>query len=328
MLDEIAAEIDATQPASRGFVSTDSRIGAGDGGDARAATEHGRDPADSGLTAVDMVAELRALRASVTHLWIGQSSQFGHAELEALMRFDEAIDQAIAEAVERYARDMEETRERFLAILSHDLRNPLGAITASASFLVEVGELNEEDAKLVGTIQRAAARMTQLVADMLELALHRLGDTMPIQRDGMNVGDLVKAVVAEVRASYPKANILVSSDGDLKGDWDGARLAQALTNLIGNAVQHGDTRRPIRVSARGDESEVTIEVRNNGRTIPADQLQRIFDAGKPGTVRSDRRHLGLGLFIVNKIVDAHGGSIEVDSANAETAFTIHLPRAA
>jgi signal transduction histidine kinase len=331
ILDDIAAQVEAAQTRREPSdpFSIPQRHGLSSRHVCAAAIEHGHARAGSGFTVVDMIAEFSALRANVTRLWIAESQQLGRAELDTLIRFNDAIDRAIADSLERYARDMDEARQRFLAILSHDLRNPLTAVSAAAGFLAEMAELDDEDAKLVGMIQNATRRMTHLVADMLEVALHQFGDTMPIERGGMHVGDLVTAVVAELRASYPKASIVVSSRGDLGGNWDSERLAQALTNLIGNAVQHGDVNRPIRVSARGEQSEVRIEVRNSGRTIPREQLRRISTGARPGMRTSgDRRHLGLGLFIVNKIIDAHGGSIEVNSTNAETAFTIHLPRSA
>ena len=323
MLDEIADEIASPNARDRAVECAEGESSSS------AATEHGHRRAQSGFTVADMIAEFRALRASITRRWLAQTTEFGRDEVEALVRFNEAVDRAITESLAQYGRDMEETRQRFLAILSHDLRNPIAAISTAASFLADIGELNEEDAKLVGMIRGATARMTNLIGDMLELALHRLGDSMPVERGAMNLDDLVNTVVSEVRASYPNTSIIVNSRGDLTGSWDSARLAQALTNLIGNAVQHGDADQPIRVSARGNPTEVIIAVRNSGGAIPRDQLRRMFDGGTPGSrTNGDRRHLGLGLFIVNRIIDAHRGSIEVDSADGETAFTIHLPRAA
>jgi signal transduction histidine kinase len=330
MLEEIASDIETPQSKreqsakSRGLRQDTQR----DSSAALAAAELGRDRAGSGFTVVEMMAEFRALRASVTRLWIEQSSEFGRAELQALVRFNEAIDQAVAYSLERYVGDIEQTRQRFLAILSHDLRNPLSAIGAASSFLEELGELDEEKTKLVTMIHSATTRMTHLVDDMLELARTRLGEAIPIQRAEVEIGKLVDTVVAEIRASYGDATIEVESRGNLVGRWDAARLAQALANLITNAVQHGDSAEPVHVAARGDDKEVAIEVRNSGPPIPNERLARIFDAPKPGRRASgDRRHLGLGLFIVNKIVEGHGGTIDVSSADAATTFTIHLPRA-
>jgi signal transduction histidine kinase len=325
MLEQIAADIEVPRPTRGQSENSHRRQSRG----RRAADEPGRDRAGSGFTIVEMMAEFRAVRASVTRLWLAQSPGFDRDELDALIRFNEAIDEAIVYSFDRYARDIDETRQRFLAILSHDLRNPLAAISAAASFLGEVAGLDPDHARLVSMIESSSTRMTNLVADMLELALNRLGDTIPIERSETNVGDLINEVVAEVRASYQQAEIEVSAQGNLTGQWDAARLAQAFTNLIGNAVQHGDGGGPIHVSTRGDDRQVSIEVRNSGPEIPGDQLRHIFDGTQPVSRTSgDRSHLGLGLFIVNKIVEGHGGSIDVRSGNAETAFTVRLPKSA
>jgi signal transduction histidine kinase len=327
MLDDIAAVIET--PQTKLEQTSKSRGGPTDRRRPRpAAGEHGQARAGSGFTVVEMLAEFRALRATVIRLWTEQAPHVGRAEIDELTRFNEAIDQAIAESLQRYASEIDETRERFLAILGHDLRNPLGAITTAASFLAETANLNPEQAGIVTMIESATTRMTQLVADMLELALSRLGDNMPIRRSEVNLGDLIQRVVAEVRASQPKATIVVSVADGVTGRWDVARLAQALTNLIGNAAQHGDMHRPIHVDARGTPREVTIAVRNSGPTIPRERLGQLFDGPQPGQdQRRDRRHLGLGLFIVEKVIAAHGGSVEVHSAESETTFTVHLPRA-
>lgn len=325
VLEQIAADIEVPRPPRVRFENSHWRQGQ----DQRAAPDPRHDRANSGFAVVEMMAEFRAVRASVTRLWLAQSPGFDRDELDALIRFNEAIDEAIVYSLERYARDIDETRQRFLAILSHDLRNPLAAISAAASFLGEVAGLDPDHARLVSMIEHSSTRMTNLVADMLELALNRLGDTIPIERSETDVGDLIDAVVAEVRASYNQAEIEVSSQGNLTGQWDAARLAQVFTNLIGNAVQHGDGGGPIHVSTRGDDRQVSIEVRNSGPEIPDDQLRHIFDGTQPmSRTNGDRSHLGLGLFIVNKIVEGHGGSIDVRSGNAETAFTVRLPKSA
>jgi hypothetical protein len=330
MLDEIAADIDAPQSAaeqadkSKGLRHDIRRHGSR----AIAAAAYGHDVAAAGFSVLDVMAEFRALRASVTQLWATQSSQFGRDELEDLVRFNESIDEIIAFAIERYADDVDETRHRFLAILGHDLRNPLTAVGTAASVLSEAGQLAEQQATLVGMIQGATKRMARLVADMLALA-GGLGNGMMMNRSAANMGDLVKAALAEIRVSYPRAKIEVTSDGSLAGRWDGSRLTQALTNLIANAIQHGDGTRPVHVSMHGGTTDVSVTVQNSGPPIPRDRLRHLF--GAPRGRRSadgDEPHLGLGLFIVNKIVEGHDGMIDVQSSPETTAFTMRLPRAA
>lgn len=328
MLDVIAADLDTPQTARRQAEKAKGLEDVAEGAKRSAAAEHGSGRAARGFTVVQMVAEFRALRASVVRLWTAQRQTLGAAEVEELIRFNEAIDQAVAESLARYSRDIDATRERFLAILGHDLRNPLGAIATSTSFLLETGGSAAEQTQLIRGIENAGRRMTRLVADLLELALSRLGDDMPITRTTFDLGMMVRDVVAEVSASYPRARIETHLDGDLRGQWDRARLAQALINLVGNAVQHGAADAPIIVEARHDAGDTILAVRNQGRAIPAEKLDDIFDGLKPGADGSrDRRHLGLGLFIVDKIVEAHGGTIEVQSAEESgTTFTIRLPR--
>jgi signal transduction histidine kinase len=217
-------------------------------------TDQGR--AQSGFTVNQMVAEFRALRASVLRLWGKQPGPKGEAELEEMVRFNEAIDQAIAESLARYTQDIDQTKERFLAILGHDLRTPLGAIIMSAQFILECGELVEPYRGLVDRIGKSSRRMNQMVADLLDFSRTRLGDTIPIARAEMDVTRMLDDVVAEVAASYPDCKLEVEASGELHGVWDCARLTQAMTNLIGNAAQHGSDDTPIRVTARGEAHEV------------------------------------------------------------------------
>jgi signal transduction histidine kinase len=250
--------------------------------------------------------------------------------VDDLIRFNEAIDQAVAESLARYSSEIDETRERFLAMLGHDLRNPLGAIATSARFLLETAVSPEERTELIRGIDKASRRMSDLVNDMLDLALNRLGDAVPIKRAPSDLGTIVRDVVAEVTASYPRARIETHSTGDLTGDWDAARLAQAFTNLLGNAVQHGDSTEPIRIDLHGDSSAVVVSIHNAGPAIPQAKRERMFEGLEPGAGQDpERRHLGLGLFIVDKIVDAHGGTIDVRSTNESgTTFAVHLPKSA
>jgi signal transduction histidine kinase len=296
-----------------------------------AAQEHGAGRAESGFSVAQMVSEFRALRASVMRLWSRQQRELAPTDLEDAIRFNEAIDQAIAESITRFTHEVGQSKERFLAILGHDLRTPLGAIITSTRFMLDAGELKEPNLTLVTRISSSARRMNQMVADLLEFTRTRFGDSMPIVRTEMDVRRMIHDVVAEVAGAHPASTLQIETSGDLRGRWDCDRLTQALTNLIGNAVEHGSSKSPIKVAGRGAPEEITISVHNQGPTIPKAQLGRIFRAmTQAGTVGArDRRHLGLGLYIVDKIVTAHGGSIDVRSSEEEgTTFTVHLPRPA
>ena len=299
--------------------------------DTTAAQEHGTGRAGSGFTISQMVAEFRALRASVTRLWLAEEAAWAHTDRTDLIRFNEAIDQAIAESVSRFSMAVGRTQERFLAILSHDLRTPLGAIITSTRFMLDVGGLEEPNRTLVSRAASSARRMNQMVLDLVEFTRTRLDNAIPVVRAEVDVRRLVHDVVVEIAASYPDSIVQAETVGDLSGAWDADRLTQALTNLVGNAVQHGASGKPIRVSARGLSNELVLSVRNEGPPIPAEQQAAIFLEGHRVGERSaatDRRHQGLGLYIVERIVAAHGGTVSVRSTEADgTTFTIRLPRA-
>lgn len=294
-----------------------------------AAQEHGAGRAESGFTVSQMVSEFRALRASVVRLWSQQVRKVDASQIQELTRFHEAIDQAIAESVVRFSEEIKQSKERFLAILGHDLRTPLGAIITSSAFLLDSGELEDPALTLVRGIDSSSRRMNQMVMDLLDFARTRFGDRIPVVREETDMRTVVRAVVAEVTASSPDRLVRIETSGDLRGRWDAARLAQMLTNLVGNAVEHGAADAPITVAAQGAEREVILSVHSNGPAIPKNELRQMFDAMKHGTqsVARDRRHLGLGLYIVDKIVAAHDGSVDVRSSKEKgTTFTVHLPR--
>ena len=170
--------------------------------------------------------------------------------------------------------------------------------------------------------------MNQMVTDLLEFTRTRFGDTIPVVVEDTDLRAVVEDAAAEVRASYSSIDLQVSMNGDLRGRWDRARLTQALINLLGNAAQHGDTKQPVSLGASRTETEVLLRVHNEGAPIPGDDIDSLFDPMKEATRggTGNRRHLGLGLFIVDRIAKAHGGDIEVESSATEgTTFTMRLP---
>jgi len=330
MLLVVAADLERPQSDSAQDEKARGERDAGDTRGATAAQEHGAGRAGSGFTVGEMVAEFRALRASVTRLWLAEGTSRARTDLMDLIRFNEAIDQAIAESVSRYGQAVAQTQERFLAILSHDLRSPLGAIIMATRFMLDAGGLEEPNRTLVTRASSSARRMNQMVLDLVEFTRTRLNDTIPIVRSEVDGVRLVHDVVVEIAAAYPDSVIHVETGGDLSGQWDADRLTQALTNLVANAVQHGERRQPIRVSARSVADEVTCSVHNEGAPIPLEHQEAIFREGHRAggrTAATDRRHQGLGLYIVERIVASHGGDVSVrSSAEDGTTFTIRLPR--
>ena len=296
-----------------------------------AAELHGGGRADSGFTVEQMVAEYRALRASVIRLWTHSTGQLVPEQVEDLTRFNESIDQSLAESVSQFNENVEQSKEIFLAILGHDLRTPLGAIYTSARFMLETDGLNEPQRVLTERIALSATRTTHLVGDLLDFTRSRLGGGIPVVREEMSLTQAAQEVADEVRASSPGYDIRVESSGDERGEWDRGRIGQALTNLITNAVQHGGDDAPVTIKIRGEGDEVAVEVHNTGEPIPSSQMDGIFNPMKER--QSPRKSatgptggLGLGLYIAERIVSAHHGRINVDSSKSGTTFTIHLPR--
>jgi signal transduction histidine kinase len=298
---------------------------------ATAAEEHGADRAGSGFTIEQMVSEYRALRASVIRLWTAQRGEITPADVDDLTRFNEAIDQSLAESVERYTEELENSKEMFLAILGHDLRTPLGVVYTSARFMLDTNELVEPHLTLTERIARSSTRMVRMVGDLLDFTRSRLGGGIPIVREEMSMGKVVHDVVDELSALHPDHPIRVDARGEQRGAWDSERVKQALANLVGNALQHGSAGTPVTVTVGGDEDKITVAIHNLGPAIPPSQQSNIFNPMKPreGALgdRGPTGSLGLGLYIAERIVHAHQGTVEVESSAVEgTTFRVHLPR--
>jgi signal transduction histidine kinase len=331
MLTAIAADLQAPQDRFEQSEKSKGRAGLEDPDATTAAEEHGAGRAESGFSVEQMVAEYRALRASVIRLWTEEQGELTPSDVEDLTRFNEAIDQSLAESVTEYNQELEQSKEIFLAILGHDLRTPVGAIYTSARFMLDLDELEEPHRTLLARIEGSAARTIRMVEDLLDFTRSRLGGGIPVVRAGANLGRIVRDVVEEISAAHPACRIEVDTRGVERGEWDPARLSQALSNLIGNAVQHGAEGTTVQVGISGDDEQVAIAVHNRGAAIPSDQIDGIFNPMKtrasPHKAASAGGGLGLGLYIVERIVSAHDGRIQVESSEASgTTFTILLPR--
>jgi signal transduction histidine kinase len=332
MLTVIAADLETPQSAREQQQKSVGRAPDEVADSVTPAEEHGADRAERGFSIDEMVSEYRALRASVVRLWMDARVTLEETDIVDLTRFSEAIDQALAESVARYTADLDESREMFLAILGHDLRTPLGAVITSSTFMLDTNELEEPYLTLTSRIASSSRRMERMVSDLLDLTRSRLGGGIPIERDWMNLEEVVRDMVSELAAAQAGRRIEVAVEGNLRGRWDQARITQVVANLLGNALEHGAPDSPVSVSLSGEKKEVAITVHNDGVPIPASMMSRIFDPMKRRQTRGGRAsgassHLGLGLYIAERIITGHGGTIDVaSSASAGTTFTVHLPR--
>jgi signal transduction histidine kinase len=219
-----------------------------------------------------------------------------------------------------------ELRERLLGIVGHDLRNPLSSIMMGAS-LLQHDPPDETRQKTAKRIESSAQRMDAIIRDLLDLTKARLGGGIEVNPRPSDGHALCERVVEELRVAHPDRRIRLAMEGDAAGRWDPDRLEQVVSNLVGNALQHGAPESLIAVDSKGTASEWTVSVHNQGEPIPPELLPLIFDPFKSGGSGVQGRSLGLGLFIVREIVQAHGGTVEVSSApNTGTRFLARLPR--
>jgi signal transduction histidine kinase len=297
-----------------------------------AASVHGALRQESGFTMTQMVAEYRALRASVLRLWLPHLKEVTETTTSDMLRFNEAIDQAVAESTARFTEKTTRARDTFLAILGHDLRTPLAAMAMAGDYLT-VSNVGTGKTHEIGLhVKRSAASMGSMVNDLLEYARTQLGTNMPISRGPADAHDICKAALADVSVAHPDCLIELTASEDLTGVFDHARLQQALTNLLSNAVQYRGADHPITLSAIGEPDAVILRVQNWGPVIPKESLEAIFNplvqlAGNEHEKDRPSTSLGLGLFIAREITEAHGGTITAQSSEGSgTIFTMRLPR--
>ena len=286
-----------------------------------------------GFNIDQMVSEYRALRASVVKLWSAENTDPKSIDLIDLTRFNESIDQTLAESVSHYTNKVNYSKDLFLGVLSHDLRTPLGAISMSAQLLPNLGPLNERQAILASQIYESTSRITQILNDLLDVTRSRFGSELPVNRTPMDMGEVSLQLVDEMRNANPERAINFEVSGNMKGEWDKARIGQIFSNLVGNAIQYSFKDTPITVTVKGSPEEVQLSVHNEGAPIPPEKIGAIFDSFARAVNDEDNypalMNLGLGLYITKNIVISHGGTIDVTSTQKSgTTFSVRLPRSA
>jgi len=297
-----------------------------------AAQSHAADRLNAGFSIEELVAEYRAMRASVLRLWQAKVRQADESGMQDMVRFNEAIDQAITESIARYSELNRDSQNVFMAILGHDVRNPLGAISMCSQVLLQDANLPDQHVRVARQILRSVDRVNEIVSDLLDFSITHLGGGIPVTLEPINFGVACTEIVEELRMFHPKSDIRVELEGDLNANWDRARIGQALSNLVGNAIHHGTANGVIWVSAVESKDQIVWTIQNEGNVISPDELRVMFKPGKRFAVRTAEHHssqgnLGLGLYITLAIVEAHKGTIRVSSTELEgTAFTVSMPR--
>jgi signal transduction histidine kinase len=281
--------------------------------------------------AVDaMITEYRALRASVLKIWARAGGGTAPGDLTDLTRFNEAIDQSIAESVGRYTGQTGTATDLFIGILGHDIRNPLATILTSSEVLVRTRQLTP---KAAAPITNAARRIKGIIEQVVDFSRAQADGVMPVDRVPGNLAEQLAKVVQETQVREPARTLRFECSGEFDGSWDEGRMGQLLSNLLANALLYGAPDSEVSVRMWGTPAQVCFSVHNHGDPIPPAEQQRIFQPLERGLQQRreaagpQAQGLGLGLYICREIVRSHGGNLQVSSDAIEgTTFTVSLPR--
>lgn len=302
------------------------------GSDDTAAETHAEARLLSGYTVVQLVSEYRALRASVLTLWFASLADGQPAHMADVTRFNEAIDQAVAESVARYEHMVKLSQNMFLAILGHDLRNPLGTVVTGSTFVMQALDIPPRYVLVATRMFNSAKRMSKLINDLIDFTRSHLGPGIPVRVKQGSIVAVCEEVVNELRTFHAEKQIDLHVPPQLDAIFDEGRVAQVLSNLIGNAIQYGSGDAPVTVEVRGTDNDVVIAVNNRGATIPSEKLSSVFNpmvriAASVSNDYLERTSLGIGLYISREIVHAHGGKLGLASTDDDgTTFTVTMPR--
>ena len=293
-----------------------------------AAETHAVLRAKSGCDINQMVAEYRALRATVLRLWI-DACQLDDPGLENVVRFNEAIDQAIAESIAFFSAQVDQARNLLLGMLGHDMRSPLHTIQMTASYLAALNA-GEKVSEAASRLIRSGASMKALLDDLVDFSRTKLGLGVNISLANADLAALFADEMEQLRGAHPDRQLELAVAGNTRGRWDGPRLQQLLRNLVSNAIKYGGPDAPVRVVLTGAKVDVLLEVSNSGPTIEGSLLDQIFHPLKRGPAQRSNDDtdggLGLGLYIVREVALAHEGEVTVRSERGETVFAVRLPR--
>ena len=284
--------------------------------------------ARSGFTMNQLAAEYRALRASVLHLWT-KAGEPSAIDPQDVYRFNEAIDQAVAESLAFFGAQIENERNLFLGMLGHDMRGPLQVIQLTSTYLAKL-DMGTDVATCAARLSKSARSLKLLLDDLLDFNRSKLGLGFTISPAAVDLAAAFSAELEQLRVANPGRRVELEVSGDVSGVWDIDRLNQLLGNLVVNALKYGASGSPVKIVLNGIVGEVIFSVHNRGPKIEQPVLAQIFEPLKRGLddqpVAGGDGSMGLGLYIAREIAIAHHGDISVKSDENETVFTVRLPR--
>jgi signal transduction histidine kinase len=282
-----------------------------------------------GATGKSFVAVPLVVSGTITGVLVVVRNQPAASAVQDEWLLSALADQAAIALEKNHLDEIGVFREQLMAIVGHDLRNPLNSIAMAAEVLLNREGLGIKETELTRKITRGTALALRLIDQLLDFTRSRLGGGIALEPAVFDMNDVCRQVIDETELRNPDRALQVEIRGDLVGVWDRDRMYQLLSNLLGNAVTHGAPDSPIKVLIETDETGIAIEVANRGKPIPEAVLPFVFDAFRQGRVDHSSRKggLGLGLFIAQQIARAHGGSIAVTSSDSKgTSFLVRMPR--
>ena len=328
ILKAIALDLRAPQTAVEELEKSEGRAPHRPDAPETAAQTHALLRARSGFDIKQLVAEYRTLRAGVLRLWGDSTAPLDAQAFADMVRFNEAIDQAVAESVAHFTTEADRWRHMFLGVLGHDLRSPLNTILMTAQLLARLSSdapVTQHTARLI----RSGERMKALLDDLLDYSRGSLGLGIAVHRAPVDLAAACEEELDLLSSALPGHSIDFEAEGPVQGRFDGSRIREALANLVLNAARYSSQGSRIRVRLVGDGQRVRLCVANEGASIPGDELGAIFEPLRRGAFQSEEAStgltsLGLGLFIVREIARAHGGDVDVVSDQGTTTFAVTL----
>ena len=279
--------------------------------------------------ASQLVDDYASLRASVVRQWRRKHPNPSAADLDDLVHFNEAMDRSLAELAATFSPSESQPNSLFLGVLNHELRTSVASILMSAQVLTHRSTPGTPEAKAAQRILRSCQQVRQSLDALSDFTKVRLGEHLEIDRVTDDMAVLCKQALDAFARIDPERKVRLTSDGDLAGDWDTTRVREAVGGLLANAARFASRGSVVTIAVDGHAAdEVKVTLHGDGTPIDIDMLQTIFDpVARVESENATYAGLGLGLFIVRKVVDAHGGQVSVDaSAEDGTTFTMVLPR--